>query len=76
LVIFIVNKEGNVKDSIICRWTGLGYDAEVQRQVKENPHKWSPGMLNGEVVRSRLYYQIDFIENKNVFVKSQMSNIL
>jgi len=65
---FIVDTIGNVVDAAVIRGIAFGFDEEAWRLVKTNPNKWIPGSINGQLVNTRIYYQIDFTNNRNLIV--------
>ena len=65
---FIVDTTGKVIDPGIIRGIAFGFDEEAYRLVKTNPNNWIPGSINGKLVNTRIYYQIDFTKNRNLIV--------
>jgi TonB family protein len=59
IVAFVVNTDGTVSDFELLRGIGGGCDEEALRIVKNSP-KWTPGMQDGKVVRTRMRLPINF----------------
>ena len=59
IVAFIVNTDGTVSDFELLRGIGGGCDEEAIRIVKNSP-KWTPGMQDGQAVRTRMRLPINF----------------
>ena len=53
LVSFIVNTDGSVEQVELVRGIGGGCDEEALRIIKISP-RWSPGMIKGKAVRTRM----------------------
>lgn len=53
LVSFIVNTDGTVEQVELVRGIGGGCDEEALRIIKISP-RWSPGMIKGKAVRTRM----------------------
>jgi TonB family protein len=60
IVSFVVNTDGTVSDFELFRGIGGGCDEEALRIVKNSP-KWTPGMQDGKVVRTRMGLPIKFM---------------
>jgi TonB family protein len=60
IVAFVVNTDGTVSDFELLRGIGGGCDEEAIRIVKNSP-KWTPGMQDGKVVRTRMRLPINFM---------------
>jgi len=52
LVSFVIEIDGSITDIKILRNPGYGMDKEAIRVLKSLKTKWSPGILNGEKVRT------------------------
>lgn len=59
IVAFIVNTDGTVSDFELLRGIGGGCDEEAIRIVKNSP-KWTPGMQDGQAVRTLMRLPINF----------------
>ena len=59
IVAFVVNTDGTVSDFELFRRIGGGCDEEALRIVKNSP-KWTSGMQDGKVVRTRMRLPINF----------------
>ncbi|HCX75205.1 MAG TPA: energy transducer TonB, partial [Algoriphagus sp.] len=59
IVSFIVEKDGSLSDIELMRGIGGGCDEEALRVVKGSG-KWSPGEMNGSIVRTRMRLPIRF----------------
>jgi TonB family protein len=59
LVSFVVNTDGSVTEVKLVRGIGGGCDEEALRVFKLSP-RWSPGMIKGEVVRTRMTLPLSF----------------
>ena len=59
IVAFVVNTDGTVSDFELLRGIGGGCDEEALRIVKNSP-KWTPGIQDGKVVRTRMKLPISF----------------
>lgn len=70
-VTFFVDKTGNVIAPLIWRGIGFGFDVEAARLIRENPHKWTAGMISEKPVVTQVHYQIDFKTNKNRIVTKE-----
>lgn len=53
VVSFIVNTDGTVTEVKLVRGIGGGCDEEALRIIKSSP-RWSPGMIKGKAVRTRM----------------------
>lgn len=60
IVAFVVNTDGTVSDFELLQGIGGGCDEEALRIVKNSP-KWTPGMQDGKVVRTRMRLPINFM---------------
>jgi TonB family protein len=60
IVAFVVNTDGTVSDFEVLKGIGGGCDEEALRIVKNSP-KWTPGMQDGKVVRTRMGLPIKFM---------------
>jgi len=60
IVAFVVNTDGTVSDFEVVQGIGGGCDEEALRIVKNSP-KWTPGMQDGKVVRTRMRLPINFM---------------
>lgn len=58
-VVFVVDKDGNLKDPEILRGIRAGLDEEAIRVVKESP-TWKPGMQSGQFVNVKMRLPIRF----------------
>ena len=56
---FVIEKDGRVSDVRVLRGVEPSLDDEAVRVISEMPH-WSPGILQGQVVRSRYIMPIVF----------------
>ena len=59
LVSFIVNTDGTVDGVELVQGIGGGCDEEAIRIIKGSP-RWTPGMMNGQAVRTRMRLPISF----------------
>jgi TonB family protein len=59
IVAFVVNTDGTVSDFEVLKGIGGGCDEEALRIVRGSP-KWTPGMQDGKVVRTRMKLPISF----------------
>ena len=59
IVTFVVNTDGTVSDFELLKGIGGGCDEEALRIVRSSP-KWTPGMQDGKVVRTRMGLPINF----------------
>ena len=64
-LVFVVDKTGEIQNPMIWRGIGQGYDKYAHQLVKNNPYTWSPGKTKEESVSTQVYYQLDFIKNRN-----------
>lgn len=54
------------------RGVGQGYDEYAQQLMQSNPHPWLPGKdAQGKPVATEVFYQIDFVKNKNRLVNKE-----
>jgi TonB family protein len=60
IVAFVVNTDGTVSDFEVLQGIGGGCDEEALRIVRGSP-KWTPGMQDGKVVRTRMRLPINFM---------------
>ena len=60
---FVVDKDGNIKESKILKGIGGGCDEEVIRLINSMP-KWTPGKQNGKNVA--VQYSMPFSFNLNM----------
>jgi TonB family protein len=71
-VLFVVEKDGSISDIKAQHSTDEAFVKEVTRVVSSMP-KWKPAKVNGEVVRSRMHFPINFgftdKEKKMVYFK-------
>ena len=71
-VLFVVEKDGSISDIKAQNATDEAFVKEVIRVVSSMP-KWKPAKVNGEVVRSRMHFPINFgftdKEKKMVYFK-------
>ncbi|NMM47924.1 hypothetical protein [Marinigracilibium pacificum] len=68
-LVFLVDKQGDLKKIFIARGIGQGYDEYAHKLFTENPHKWTPGKNSkSEPVVTEVYYRLDYIKNKNKVV--------
>lgn len=58
-LVFMVDKDGKLKDPEILRGIGAGLDEEAIRLVKESP-AWTPGIEHGQVVDVKIRLPIRF----------------
>lgn len=65
ILVFIVDENGKIQDPKIWRGIGQGYDEYAYHLIKNNPYGWNSGKTDGGNVKSEVYYQLDFIKNKN-----------
>ena len=71
-VVLVIDTAGKVQEPKIWRGIGQGYDAYAQQLMQSNPHPWLPGQdAQGKPVATELYYQIDFVKNKNRVVNKE-----
>lgn len=71
-VVLVVDTAGKVTKPMIWRGIGQGYDAYAQQLMQSNPHPWLPGKdAQGKPVATEVYYQIDFVKNKNRLVNKE-----
>ena len=59
MVGFVVEKDGSITDAEVLRGIGGGCDEEALRVVNAMPN-WTPGMQNGEAVRTKFTLPIVF----------------
>jgi TonB family protein len=59
LVSFIVNTDGSIEGIELVQGIGGGCDEEAIHIVKISP-RWTPGMINGKAVRTRMKIPISF----------------
>lgn len=59
VVSFVVNTDGTVEDVKLVRGIGGGCDQEALRIFKGSP-RWSPGMIKGKAVRTRMKLPLSF----------------
>ena len=59
LVSFVVNTDGTVTEVELVRGIGGGCDEEALRVFKISP-RWSPGMIKGKAVRTRMTLPLSF----------------
>ena len=59
MVRFVVEKDGSITDAEVLRGIGGGCDEEALRVVNAMPN-WTPGMQNGEAVRTKFTLPIVF----------------
>lgn len=59
LVSFIVNTDGTVDGVELVQGIGGGCDEEAIRIIKGSP-RWTPGMMNGQAVRTRMRLPLSF----------------
>lgn len=59
LVSFVVNTDGSVTEVKLVRGIGGGCDEEALRVFKLSP-KWSPGMIKGKAMRTRMTLPLSF----------------
>lgn len=59
LVSFVVNTDGSVTEFKLVRGIGGGCDEEALRVFKLSP-RWSPGMIKGKAVRTRMTLPLSF----------------
>ena len=66
LIRFVVEKDGSLSNIKLVRGIGNGFDEEAIRVLTSMKKKWTPGRVNGEVVRSekRLPIQISLLETE------------
>lgn len=62
---FIVDKNGKLTNTSIWRGIGQGYDQYAYDLFENNPNSWVPGSTKEGNVDTEVYYQLDFIKNKN-----------
>jgi TonB family protein len=60
IVSFVVNTDGTVSDFELLKGIGGGCDEEALRIVRSSP-KWTPGMQDGKVVRTRMGLPVNFM---------------
>ena len=59
IVVFVITKDGSIKDVTVLRGIGGGCDEEAIRVVKNGP-KWEPGKQRGEPVNTRMRLPMKF----------------
>jgi TonB family protein len=59
LVSFIVNTDGTIEEIELVQGIGGGCDEEAIRIIKSSP-SWTPGMIKGKAVRTRMKIPIGF----------------
>ena len=59
LVSFIVNTDGSIEEIELVQGIGGGCDEEAIRTIKISPN-WTPGMIKGKAVRTRMKIPIRF----------------
>lgn len=59
MVSFVVNTDGTISEVKLVRGIGGGCDEEALRVFKISP-RWSPGMIKGKVVRTRMTLPLSF----------------
>lgn len=59
LVSFIVNTDGSIEEIELVQGIGGGCDEEAIRTIKISPN-WTPGMIKGKAVRTRMKIPISF----------------
>ena len=57
-VSFVVEPNGNVSNIYAANYLGGGCTEEIQHILREV--EWKPGMLNGQAVRTQLYFSFNF----------------
>ena len=67
-VVFTIDTNGVVVKPMVLRGIGDGYDEYAQQLFKKNPHKWIPGKTKEGVVRTEVYYRINFQKEENLIV--------
>jgi hypothetical protein len=67
-LVFQINEEGKLIDPKIWRGIGQGYDEYAWNLFRKNPHSWNPGETSGGKVTTTVYYQLDYMKNKNRIV--------
>lgn len=64
-LVFTVDAEGNLLQPQIWRGIGQGYDEYALKLIKANPHKWKAGSTEEGPVATLVYFQLDYMKNKN-----------
>lgn len=59
IVVFVINKDGSIRDAEILRGIGAGVDEEAMRVVTESPD-WTPAYQRGRAVASRMRLPVRF----------------
>jgi protein TonB len=58
-VTFVVDTDGSIQEVALVEGIGGGCDEEAMRVIKGSA-RWSPGMINGRAVRTRMSLPIRF----------------
>lgn len=73
---FCVDTTGKIHKVFIWRGIGQGYDEYASKLIRNNPFNWTPGKnANLEAVETVVYYQLDYIKNKNFIVDKAIKAI-
>lgn len=75
-LLFNVDTTGQIHKVFIWRGIGQGYDTYASELITNNPFRWVPGKnANLEPVETVVYYQLDYIKNKNFIVDKAIKAI-
>jgi protein TonB len=58
-VTFVVDTDGSIQEVALLEGIGGGCDEEAMRVIQGSA-RWSPGMINGKAVRTRMSLPIRF----------------
>lgn len=74
-LVFIVDENGQIQNPKIWRGIGQGYDEYAYNLIKNNPNPWTPARSENGNVKTEVFYQLDFIKNKNS-IRSETNELL
>lgn len=74
-LVFQINEKGQLINPKIWRGIGQGYDENAWELFKNNPHFWKPGETSSGKVTTTVYYELDYMKNKNRFVTKENTPI-
>jgi hypothetical protein len=74
-LVFQINEDGKLIDPKIWRGIGQGYDEYAWTLFRKNPHLWIPGETLEGKVTTTVYYELDYMKNKNRFVTKENTPI-
>lgn len=70
-LVFEINEDGNLIAPKIWRGIGQGYDEYAWNLIKENPHGWVAGETSSGKVSTTVYFQLDYMKNRNRVVTKE-----